>query len=85
MTKEALTLCLRVLRPIAEDRVYETRWLQDAIDAAELALMSQAQPLSDDDIEKLYTPIWGEIINPRDKEETIKFARAIEKAHGIGE
>ena len=39
MTKdEALNLCLRVLRPIAEDRVYETRWLGDAIKAAEEAL-----------------------------------------------
>lgn len=42
MTKEwALKLCLRVLLPIAEDRVYETRWLQDAIDAAEEALNNQ--------------------------------------------
>lgn len=42
MTKdEALKLCLRVLRPIAEDRVYETRWLQEAIEAAEEALNNQ--------------------------------------------
>ena len=41
--QEALKLCLRVLRPISENRVYETRWLQDAIDAAEEALESQEQ------------------------------------------
>ena len=42
MTKdEALKLCLRVLRPITEDRVYETRWLQEAIEAAEKALNNQ--------------------------------------------
>ena len=42
MTKEwALKLCLRVLRPIAEDRVYETRWLQEAIEASEKALNNQ--------------------------------------------
>ena len=39
-TQEALKLCLRVLKPIAEDRIYETRWLQDAIDAAQKALES---------------------------------------------
>ena len=42
ITKEkALGLCLRVLRPIAENMVYETRWLQDAIDAAEEAIMEK--------------------------------------------
>lgn len=40
-SEEALKLCLRVLRPIAGDRVYETRWLQDAIDAAEEVLNNQ--------------------------------------------
>ena len=40
-SKEALQLCLRVLRPIAENRVYETRWLQDAIDATEEVLNNQ--------------------------------------------
>ena len=40
-SEEALKLCLRVLRPIAGDRVYETRWLQDAIEAVEEMLNNQ--------------------------------------------
>lgn len=33
--EEALKLCLRVLHCLAEGRVYETRWVTDAINAAD--------------------------------------------------
>jgi hypothetical protein len=38
------------------------------------------QGLSDDEIIEKCAPIWGAIINTRDREETVDFARAIEKA-----
>ena len=34
--------------------------------------------LSDDEIIEKYIPIWGVMINARDRDETIEFARAIE-------
>ena len=36
------------------------------------------QGLSDDEIIEKYIPIWGVMINARDRDETIDFARAIE-------
>lgn len=38
------------------------------------------QGLSDEEIIEKCAPIWGAIINTRDREETVDFARAIEKA-----
>lgn len=45
----------------------------------------QRQPLTDEQIEKVYWGATGQSLRPQDNVLAHKFARAIEQAHGIGE
>ncbi len=41
---EALKKCLRVLKPISEQRMYETQWVDSAIHACHEALEKKEEP-----------------------------------------
>ena len=55
---EALKKCLRVLNPIADERMYETKWIDSAIYACHEALEEKEwQGLTDDEIKSIYLEI----------------------------
>lgn len=50
---EALKKCLRVLEPIANERMYETQWVDSAIHAAYEAL-EEWQGLGDEEVNNIF-------------------------------
>lgn len=76
---EAVKKCLRVLEPIANERMYETQWVDSAIRACHEALEEKEwRGLSDEEIEEVYKKV-SESLGKKTIYEIHTYAKAIEQ------